>query len=261
VGKPLRWSISFRKASAYLFLFLAVAATIALSMSFVTTPLRVLILATLVVGATALIAFLAHALKPHPRLRPLAALVFFALICWFAVGTRPVSPDLLRREYVRQLGTFKGTPYVWGGETRGGIDCSGLPRVSLWKAMVSLGLRTGNLRLLGPQLWRFWMTDVGARDICAGAHGFSRRLGQARRIAGCDTSRLQPGDMAVAGGGGHVMVYYGGGRWIDAAPELHQVVVNPAPANSTRGWFHTRVTFCRWRILDTPGTGKGSLGS
>jgi hypothetical protein len=259
VNKTPRRSISFVKLSARLFVLMAVGLYIALRVSIVTTPVRLLALATLLMGAFTLVTILVGALKSHPRAKSPVALFLLIVICWFAIGTRPVSPDILRQEYVRQLGSFEGTRYQWGGETRNGIDCSGLPRVALSKAMVSLGVRTGNLTLLGPQLWTFWFRDVGARDIKAGAHGFARRLGGARQVAGCDTSDLKPGDMAITSGGVHVIVYYGGDRWIDAGPDYGEVVLNPAPASAKRDWFHIGVTFCRWRMLDTPRRGDKGI--
>src|SRR5882672_11079140 len=56
---------------------------------------------------------------------PLLAAIFLLL------PGQPISPAPLRQDYVRALRRFEGTRYIWGGENRLGIDCSGLMRTAL----------------------------------------------------------------------------------------------------------------------------------
>ncbi len=180
---------------------------------------------------------------------PVVLIVALLVLVWPVIGSGPVDVDSLRNEYQRQLGGFVGAPYVWGGETRWGVDCSGLARTALWQAMLREGMRTGNPRLLGRTLWGFWWRDVSASDLSDSRFGYTRVIGSAKKLAGYDTSKLKVGDIAVAGRG-HVLVYYGGGQWIEASPSDWLVVVNHAPADSKRGFFNTSVQFVRWWILD-----------
>src|SRR5215470_12413564 len=46
----------------------------------------------------------------------------------------------LRQEYVNELSKYENVDYVWGGEKRSGIDCSGLIRAGLINANIRLGI-------------------------------------------------------------------------------------------------------------------------
>jgi len=92
--------------------------------------------------------------------------------------TAPTSKELAQAErrarLAREALSFRGTPYVWGGEGRGGFDCSGFtqylykkrginlphsaklqfskgkpvaPRASLWKATWYFSIRQARLRM------------------------------------------------------------------------------------------------------------------
>ncbi|MCL1470602.1 NlpC/P60 family protein [Argonema antarcticum] len=45
-----------------------------------------------------------------------------------------VKGSTLREAYVQELNYYEGTKYVWGGENKFGIDCSGLVRRGLINA-------------------------------------------------------------------------------------------------------------------------------
>jgi cell wall-associated NlpC family hydrolase len=87
---------------------------------------------------------------------------------------------------LRAARTFLGTPYAWGGESRGGLDCSGLVVVSFRTVGRRLPHYTGALWKLG-------------RPVRKGA-------------------RLHVGDLVffrLSGGvPGHVGIYAGRGRYI-----------------------------------------------
>ena len=85
-----------------------------------------------------------------------------------------------------------GTPYVWGGESPGGFDCSGLVRYVY-----------GRLGLDLP-------------------HNAAALYGVGRPVR---TSRLRPGDLVFFDGLGHVGIYVGRGRMIHAPQSGERVSV------------------------------------
>jgi hypothetical protein len=215
-----------------------------------TAPIRILIAMTALSGFMVAVCLAIRLSRRGRRTRIAAAAVLAALCLWSALASRSPQPDGLRQAYLVQLRSYLGTPYVWGGETGRGIDCSGLARVAFWQATLNYGARTGNPRLLGPGLWRFWWRDMSAMSMRAQSYGYMRRIGAASELAGCDTSDLKVGDVAVTEGGVHVLIYTGSGRWIEASPEDMKVTENPATAGSRRAYFRMPVTFLRWWLLD-----------
>jgi cell wall-associated NlpC family hydrolase len=106
-----------------------------------------------------------------------------------SLGARAVA--LARREL--------GVPYVWGGESPAGFDCSGLVAYVYGRLGVSL-----------PRV---------AADQYRAGHHVAR-------------SMLRPGDLVFFDGLGHVGLYIGGGRFIHA-PHTGDVV----RISSLTGWY------------------------
>ncbi len=105
------------------------------------------------------------------------------------VGTAEDTAGLLSTsatagELIERARTYVGVPYVWGGESRSGMDCSGLVQRSL--------------------------ADLGV-DISRTA----RQQGTEGRAVGSMDDAL-PGDLLIFDGGTHVGIYLGDGRMIDA---------------------------------------------
>ena len=76
----------------------------------------------LLLGATALLWR-----RKYLRFVPLVLLGFAVLV--LVVPGRKQDAGSLRRQYVAALQQYEGTRYIWGGENRFGIDCSGLVQV------------------------------------------------------------------------------------------------------------------------------------
>lgn len=217
--------------------------------SIITTPVRLLFFATFAIGVIALVLTVIRVIRRKPRLAYIFAALIVLVAGWFLTGERSTDTGSLRAVYISELTAFKGVPYVLGGETGFGIDCSGIARAALLSAMLKQGVSHRNYKLLGPALWRFWWRDLGANDLGEQRYGYTRIIGHADKLAGYDTRRLKPGDMAIASSS-HVLIYLGNDNWIEANPGDAKVVINPAPSNSKRGWFRVPVVLVRWWILD-----------
>ena len=83
-----------------------------------------------------------------------------------------------------------GVPYVWGGASPGGFDCSGLI------------------------MWAFAQVGVSLPHNAAAQYGVG---------APVDRASLQPGDLVFFNGLGHVGIYIGGGQYVHA-PHTGDVV-------------------------------------
>lgn len=179
-----------------------------------------------------------------------------AMAIAFVLPGRPPEPDALRERYLARLERFDGTPYHWGGENARGIDCSGLPRKALREALLLQGLAGANGWALREAASQWWF-DTSAKAMGEGYRGNTIPVGVSGTVRDLDGDRLAPGDLAVTDSGVHVMVYFGNGRWIQAAPEVGFVTTLNGKKDDN-AWFGQPVTIHRWRVLDN-GSGPRSL--
>jgi hypothetical protein len=168
----------------------------------------------------------------------------------------PADPDTLAAAYVRELIRYEGTPYVWGGENKLGIDCSGLVRQGLIQANWKLGVKSFNPALVRKG-FEMWWYDAGADALRDEYRNYTTKMLRYDSINQLDSSILKPGDMAVTVDGEHILAYLGdsasgsqsGKRiWISADPDAQKTikVTTPEPNNF---WFNTPVYLLRWRQL------------
>lgn len=162
---------------------------------------------------------------------------------------RDHDPEALRDCYVSSLRFYEGALYVWGGENRVGIDCSGLVRRGLLVANVKQGLLTLNPRLLRTAA-QLWWQDASARELRNGYRGRTRRVIDTASINEADHGLLLPGDFAVTQNGVHALVYLGEGTWMEADPGRFEVIRVRVPVQGNN-WFDTPVRMMRWRQLET----------
>jgi cell wall-associated NlpC family hydrolase len=144
---------------------------------------------------------------------------------------------------LQALRDFQGTPYHWGGESERAIDCSGLIRASMRRAVLREFIRRPNPYLL--HLWaKWWWCDQAARDFADARLDLALPLFDARSIHEADSfEALNPGDIAVTIGGEHILAYLGDHRWVQAEPDRSRVVIDTLPTLSR--WYTVPVHILR----------------
>jgi hypothetical protein len=174
----------------------------------------------------------------------LAAIVSLAL----SLPGRKADDFSLRKRYVTELKKYEGTKYIWGGENRLGIDCSGLIRCAWIDSNLKEGVRTGNPALLRESIALWWF-DSSARALRDEYRQKTKLLVNAPNLAGFDHSAILPGDFAVTSDGVHTLAYLGEGKWIEADPGVKKVI--EIEATGGNGWMDVPVCIIRWQQLES----------
>jgi cell wall-associated NlpC family hydrolase len=173
-----------------------------------------------------------------------------ALVLALLAPGRAANRAILRRVYMGELRSYLGVRYVWGGENRLGVDCSGLVRAALIDAHFKEAIRSCNPVLAREGLWLWWH-DAAARDLSDITHtALTTRLAFDGKLRDMPPDLLLPGDLAVTSDGSHVLAYAGAGHWIEADPYTQRVIELVPGVDSA--WWGIRVTPCRWRCFEGP---------
>jgi hypothetical protein len=173
------------------------------------------------------------------------AVVVLALVAW---PGRAYDVGQLRANYVKSLLAYEGTTYMWGGENRFGIDCSGLVRRGLIDASLRQGVKSANPGLIRQSFLMRWF-DCSASALQDEYRMQTHRLFPARSIHDLDHSKLKAGDFAVTSSGVHTLAYLGDEIWIQADPGAGRVI--KVRAAEDNGWLHMPIQVMRWRAFET----------
>jgi cell wall-associated NlpC family hydrolase len=158
-----------------------------------------------------------------------------------------MNPGVLGNRYLAAMRSLEGATYVWGGERHQGVDCSGLPRLALRDALWQEGVENANGAAFRE--WaRQWWFDTSAKALGGNYRGFTRPTGVCGKLRELDGGGLSPGDLAVTADGRHVMVFLGGGDWIQADPGPLKVTIGN-PATDPNCWFDSLVRVQRWTVF------------
>jgi hypothetical protein len=166
------------------------------------------------------------ALASRHKVLRVVLIVATALSALLLVTNRSGIPDseALRRSFVERLTDYDGVRYVYGGENHRGVDCSGLVRAAMVRALIDRGFAS-----LDPQTLRsaftLWWRDTNAIQLGKGANGLTLPIGDGSPMPMRAAQNLRPGDLAVTTSGSHVLAYLGNQRWIEADPDVARVQI------------------------------------
>ncbi len=205
------------------------------------TTRAVFILSTSVVLAGLLIRC-----RAVPKLKWTSLSIILLPLVFLILPGRTVDATRVRQGYVKSLQSFVGTRYVWGGENRLGIDCSGLVRRGLINALMTEGVLAFNPRAVRASLF-IWWNDTSARALRDQHLQMTDKICTVQSLNHFDHTGLRPGDLAATAEGVHVMAYLGDERWIEADPAFAEVVILHKGENDQ--WLQTDVELLRWRWL------------
>ncbi len=130
--------------------------------------------------------------------------------------------------FIAEVEKFKSSPYVWGGTSPAGFDCSGLVQYSLEQ----LGI--GNVPRTSEAQWA-WVQQIPKSEIQPGDLVFAQF----------------PGD--TGGSPGHVGIYIGGGNVYSARDPSAGIGID-----SLASWGNAVVGYGRIPGIDATGSGNSA---
>jgi cell wall-associated NlpC family hydrolase len=158
-----------------------------------------------------------------------------------------INREELRTIYVDRLKTYNNTRYVYGGENHLGIDCSGLVRAAMFRALQIYGTKEHDSNALRSSL-RLWWADSNAIDLGKGKTGDTIAIGSGEYSKLSEHDQILPGDLAVTESGSHVLAYLGDETWIEAEPNVGGTHIFKL-SGQFASLAQEQVKFVRWRWL------------
>ncbi|MGN0195750.1 MAG: NlpC/P60 family protein [Candidatus Cryptobacteroides sp.] len=120
---------------------------------------------------------------------------------------------------------YLGVPYLWGGCSTKGFDCSGIVQFSYWMNGMLLPRNSSAMYRTGTVVEAASLLEKARRrplGVMASPETASRAAAEGYALTGDDLSELRPGDLIFFGNiekdrPTHVTMYIGGGRIIHAS--------------------------------------------
>lgn len=171
----------------------------------------------------------------------LGLVLFCAFVSW--PGRNRTDSSRLRQRFVHRLQAYNGVRYIYGGENSRGIDCSGLVRAAMVRALLDDGLASANPDLVRAA-FRLWWRDTNAIQLGKGGNGLTLPIGDATPMPMRAASNVRPGDLAVTTAGSHVLACLDDHRWIEADPDVSRVHIVDLNTSPIAGQEVLLVTWC-----------------
>jgi NlpC/P60 family len=160
-------------------------------------------------------------------------------------NARTPDSDALRRKFVERLMDYDGVRYIYGGENHRGVDCSGLVRAAMVRALIDRGFASLDAGML-RSAFTLWWRDTNAIQLGKGANGLTLPIGDGSPMPMRAAQNVRPGDLAVTTSGSHVLAYLGDQRWIEADPDVARVQIVDLNTSHIAG---QEVLLVTWRWL------------
>lgn len=166
----------------------------------------------------------------------------------FVIDGKKVEGEVLRQQYIKELTKFEGSGYLWGGESKIGIDCSGLVRRGMIDANLKIGITSLNPLPIRDAI-SLWFYDSAADALMNGYRQTTKYVSSVENLNNMDYSKILAGDFMVTQNGVHTMAYIGDKTWIEADPGILKVIKLKVPEKEIT-WFKVPAKIIRWQQLD-----------
>ncbi|MBC8059776.1 MAG: C40 family peptidase [Clostridiaceae bacterium] len=180
-------------------------------------------------------------------LRVLLIIIALLVAAIILVPGHKANTKQLQDEYVHALLGYENVRYIWGGENKIGIDCSGLVREGFVGANLKVGIKNLNPKLIRRAFFIWWY-DCSAAALGNSYKEMTTLVLKATSMEELDYSNIIPGDIIVAEKGFHTFAYIGNKTWLEANPDNRKTLKKSSEEKS-KEWKDIPLRIVRWSEL------------
>jgi hypothetical protein len=180
-------------------------------------------------------------------LRALFLVIAIVVLLIILIPGHKDNSKQLQNEYVYSLLGYENVRYIWGGENKIGIDCSGLVREGFINANFKVGVKTLNPMLIRRAFFIWWY-DCSADALGNSYRQMTTLVLKARSMDELVYNDIMPGDIIVAEKGFHTFAYIGDNTWIEANPNKGKTVKVSSDEKAME-WKDIPIRLMRWSEL------------